>query len=208
MNPPHPQKKNEIGPGPSNPGPSPFELYSQARQPIGRQIRRLLSPRLSHKCLNPDSCHVLGVERRRKKVAILLEKRRLRINLLPLKSRFGFSQTFRWLQSLQIFKASGLAAGISRDSGSSSEVERAPHDHEVVGLNPAGCWAFFSFYCFSDVSFKGSLKEVHHFWLSLPKNAQLCCLGKTGSNKHRFEFKKSRISRLRLTIASRPISRL
>ena len=27
--------------------------------------------------------------------------------------------------------------------GCSTVVEQTPHIHEVVGLNPAGCWAFF-----------------------------------------------------------------
>ena len=30
-------------------------------------------------------------------------------------------------------------------SGCITAVERMPHDREVVGLNPAGCWAFFLF---------------------------------------------------------------
>ena len=39
---------------------------------------------------------------------------------------------------------------LQEDSGCGAVVERTPHNREVVGLIPAGCWAFFSFrpqYC-------------------------------------------------------------
>ena len=35
-------------------------------------------------------------------------------------------------------------AEIVKSSGCSTAVEHTPRDREVVGLNPAGCWAFFS----------------------------------------------------------------
>ena len=46
-------------------------------------------------------------------------------------------------------------------SGCSSVVEHTPRNLEVVGLNPAGNWAFFFFFYLFLLSFNRSLKEVH-----------------------------------------------
>ena len=40
--------------------------------------------------------------------------------------------------------AAALGSGCSMGSGCITAVEHTPHDREVVGSNPAGCWAFFS----------------------------------------------------------------
>ena len=36
--------------------------------------------------------------------------------------------------------------------GCGTAVEHMPHNQEVVGLNPAGCWAFFFFFLPNQVS--------------------------------------------------------
>ena len=50
------------------------------------------------------------------------------------------------------------------DSGGSTEVDG---DGEVVGSNPARCWAFSLLYLLSSASLLRSLMEVQHYWFSL-----------------------------------------
>ena len=47
-------------------------------------------------------------------------------------------------------------------SGCSTAVEHTSHDSEVVGSNPAGCWAFSLLHLICSVSLIRSLKEMQH----------------------------------------------
>ena len=52
---------------------------------------------------------------------------------------------------------------IKQGSGYSTAVEHTPLDREVMGLIPAGYWAFSHLYAISSVSLNRSLEMVHHY---------------------------------------------
>ena len=68
-----------------------------------------------------------------------------------------------------------------------------PCNREVVGLIPAGCWAFFSPSILSNVSLNRSLEEAHHSITVFPikKNPQLCSLGLKKLNNRSFGTTKN-----------------
>ena len=75
-----------------------------------------------------------------------------------------FHSHHRLVRVLKKISVSPLPSTMGR--GCSTAVEHTPHNQEVLGLNPSGCWAFFYFYLFllsfaSGVSLIVSLKEVY-----------------------------------------------
>ena len=79
-----------------------------------------------------------------------------------------------------------LPVGICEGGYCSSVVEHVPHDREVVGSKPAGCWALISFYRFSNVSLIGPSKIANIS--DFPYFDCMPCIAAwagTGSNKHR-----------------------
>ena len=48
------------------------------------------------------------------------------------------------------------------DGRCSTPVEQTPHDSDIMGSNPAGCWALNLLYPISSASLIRSLAEGHH----------------------------------------------
>ena len=72
--------------------------------------------------------------------------------------------------------------------GSSTAVERTPHNQEVVGSNPAGCWAFFFNFHIFLLSFTSVvIYQVPHGVATLTEHAESnkaasCKTGSIGSD--------------------------
>ena len=83
---------------------------------------------------------VVGEKSFRTKHFFLAKKKKENFLMLP--NRLNFKEIKNLLLNVGIKRRLNFSA--TWGSGCSTAVERTPHNIEVVGSNPAGCWAFFS----------------------------------------------------------------
>ena len=108
-------------------------------------------------------------------------------------SRAQCCKTFYWVNLLkfpflQKRYCTCTSTLVKSGRGSSTAVERTPHNQEVVGSNPAGCWAFFFNFHIFLLSFTSVvIYQVPHGVATLTEHAESnkaasCKTGSIGSD--------------------------
>ena len=64
---------------------------------------------------------------------------------LSLRASYFLAFLAQFIISVSFLQLPLIKTWIALGSGCSTAVERMPRNREVVGSNPAGCWAFFLF---------------------------------------------------------------